>query len=513
MMKAKTSRDPVFAADDEANAQFPLSFGQRSLWFIQQLDPENVAHNIVYGVRFLGEVDFPTLERAFQLMVAQNPAFRTSFLSEKGEPFQLVHDSAPFKLTLVDAQDWGAERLETQLREVMFRPFDLSQVPLLRVTIFHQSPTNHLLVIAIHHIVTDMWSVALLLSQTSKNYKMILQGEEVPIKEPRATYADHVKWQTDMLASEEGQQHLQYWQEKLAGELPVLNLAMEKKRPSYQTDHGKSTFMRIEPELRNSLKQVADSCGSNLHDLCLTVFKVLLYRYTGQDDIIIGYPKFGRTRQMAQVMGFFVNPVALRSDLSGNPIFVDLLQQVRGTLRESSEHDAIPFLLLVEKLQPKRALSHSPIFQVMFTWQKTTRIVDSDYMTGFALGDERTDVHLGEFHMEPVSLPYRVVPFDLTLLMAEAGKELGATIEYNLALFDEPTILRMMQHYRILLEGIARDPLQPIADIPMLTAEEKEQILTGWNPLLEGQQTVLLTEQFATAGGAHTACAGFGGWR
>ena len=482
--------------DSDIVSKYALSYGQRALWFVQQLDPDNVAHNIVYGVRFLGYVDFSLLEKAFQILVEQNPAFRTSFSSENGEPVQTVHSHLPFKLNLVHAEDWDAEDLKMQLREIMFQPFDLSQAPLLRVSIFHQSLTNHLLIISIHHIVTDMWSVALLLSQTSKSYKMLLQGEDVPYKEPRATYEDYVKWQAEMLASEDGEQHLQYWREKLTGDLPVLNLAMEKPRPPYQSDHGRSTFLRIEPELRNALKEVVDVCGSNLHDLCLTAFKVLLYRYTGQEDIIIGYPKFGRTRQMAKVMGYFVNPVALRSDLSGNPPFVDLLQQVRGTLRESSQHDLIPFMMLVEKLHPKRTLSHSPIFQVMFTWQKTTRIVDSDYMTGFALGDEKTDVHLGEFHMEPVSLPYRVVPFDLTLLMAETGKELGATIEYNLDLFDQEAIKRMIGHYRMLLEGIAHDPMQPIANLPILTHEE-EQILEDWQPLIEEVHVPLLVEQFA----------------
>jgi amino acid adenylation domain-containing protein len=484
-------------SESDVLAQFPLSFGQRSLWFIQQFDPENAAHNIVYGVHMLGDIDLGALEKSFQTVVAHNPAFRTSFSTSGGEPIQQVHAHASFKLDFSDAQDWDAETLDMQLREVMFCPFDLTKAPLLRVTVFRRTEHDHLVILAIHHIVTDMWSVALLLSQVSKNYKMYLQGEEPAFTEARASYADHVRCQEEMLAGEEGQGHFQYWQEKLSGELPVLNLVTEKIRPPYQTDRGKSTFMRIDSALRDGLKQLADAHGSNIHDICLTVFKVLLYRYTGLEDIIIGYPKFGRTRQMAKVMGYFVNPVALRSDLSGNPTFADFLQQVKTTLREASEHDDIPFLMLVEKLEPNRALSHSPIFQVMFTWQKTTRIVEQDSMTGMALGDEGAKFRLGEFHMEPISLPYRAVPFDLTLLMAEAGKELGATIEYNMALFEEATILRMMQHYRMLLEGIVRDPLQPIANIPMLTAEEEEQILIGWNPPLEEKTPALLLEQFA----------------
>jgi amino acid adenylation domain-containing protein len=495
--KSKNIGDQTLPSDSEVLSQFPLSFGQRSLWFIQQFDPENAAHNIVYGVHMLGDTDIGALEKSFQTVVDHNPAFRTSFSTGKGEPFQQVHAHAVIKVDFTDAQDWDDETLDTKLRDVMFCPFDLTKAPLLRVTVIRRTLHDHLVILSIHHIVTDMWSVALLLSQVSKNYKMYLQGEEPPFKKPRATYADHVQWQEDMLAGEEGQGHFQYWQEKLAGELPVLNLVTEKIRPPYQTDRGKSTFMRIDSALRDGLKQVADAQGANIHDLCLAAFKVLLYRYTGLEDIIIGYPKFGRTRQMAKVMGYFVNPVALRSDLSGNPTFADFLQQVKTTLREASAHDAIPFLMLVEKLEPNRALSHSPIFQVMFTWQKTTRIVEQDSMTGMALGDEGTDFHLGYFHMEPISLPYRAVPFDLTLLMAEAGKELGATIEYNMALFEEPTILRMMQHYRMLLEGIVRDPLQPIANIPMLTAEEEEQILTGWTPSLEEKPLALLVEQFA----------------
>jgi len=472
---------PIFTPPQEAVAEYPLSHGQRALWFLQRMAPESVAHNVVHAVRVRMELDIPALRRAFQKLVDRHPVLRTTFAAPHGEPVQRVHEHMEVSFQVEDASTWSEEYLNARLAEEVYRPFDLERGPLMRVKLFTRSPQDHILLLAMHHIVTDMWSMALIMYETNLLYQEEITGVPAPLKPLRFQYTDYVQWQEEMLAGPEGERLWEFWRKQLAGELPVLNLPTDRPRPPIQTERGALQSLRLGTELTQALKSLAKAHGATLYMTLLAAFQVLLHRYTGQEDILVGSPKAGRNRRVARLVGYFINPVVLRADLSGNPTFSTFLKQVRQTVLDAFEHDAYPFPLLVERLQPERDPSRPPIFQVVFAWQKTTRLVDGQGMASFVLGLGGSKLELGGTPLEVVSLEQRVTPFDLTLLVTEAGRELGAAIEYNVDLFDAATIRRMLGHLRTLLEGIVADPEQRVSDLPLLTEDERRQVLVEWN--------------------------------
>ena len=462
-------------------AEYPLSHGQRALWSLQQLASKGVAYNVAHAVRIRTELDVPALRRAFQKLVDRHPALRTTFAAPHREPVQRVYKHTEVCFRVEDASTWSEAYLNDRLAEEIYRPFDLERGPLMRVNIFSLSPQEYLLLLMMHHIVTDMWSLALIMYEVSQFYREEVTGEPPTLKPLRAQYTDYVRWQAEMLAGPEGERLWAYWQKQLAGELPVLNLPTDRPRPPVQTDRGAAQSVRFSAELTQALKSLSKAHGATLYMTVLAAFQVLLHRYTGQEDILIGSPKAGRSRKVARMVGYFINPVVLRADLSGNLTFSTFLRHVRQTVLDAFEHDAYPFPLLVERLQPARDPSRSPLVQVMFSWQKTTRLVNSQRMTSFALGERGGGMKLGGLQLEAVALEQRVTPFDLTLLMAEADRELGAAVEYNVDLFDAATIRRMLGHLRTILESIVADPDQRISALPLLTEGERRQLLVEWN--------------------------------
>jgi amino acid adenylation domain-containing protein len=461
--------------------EYPLSHGQRALWFLQRMAPENVGHNVAHAVRIRTELDVPLFRRAFQRLVERHPILRTTFATSNDEPVQQVHEHVEVCLRAEDASTWSEAYLDDRMVEEIYRPFDLEQGPLMRVNLFTRSTQDHILLLMLHHIVTDMWSLAMLIYETSLLYQAEKTGVPARVKPFRAQFADHVRWEAEMLAAFEGERLWAYWQEQLAGELPVLNLPTDRPRPSVQTDRGSAQSVQFSAELTQSLKALAQARGATLYMIVLAAFQVLLYRYTGQEDILVGSPKARRRREMARVMGYFVNPVVLRADLAGDPSFLAFLDQVRQTVEVAFEHDAYPFPLLVERLQPGRDPSRPPLFQVMFAWQKTTRLLDNKRMTSFALAKEGRGMEVGGFPLEIVALEQRPMPFDWTLLVGESDKGLAVTLEYNVGLFDAATIGRTLKHFHTLLEGIVAAPEQCISALPLLTEAEQWQLLGAWN--------------------------------
>ncbi len=465
----------------EPVAEYPLSHGQRALWFLQQLSPESAAYNLVHAARVRTDLDVSALQRAFQKLVDRHSSLRTTFSTSRGEPVQRVHEHVEVCFQKEDASTWSEAALNDRLAEEVYRPFDLERGPLVRMTLFTRSAQEHIIVLAMHHIVTDLWSVVILLYELGVLYTAEKAGVPASLKPLPARYSDYVRWQAEMLSGPEGDRLWAYWREQLAGELPVLNLPTDRPRPPVQTDRGAAETIRLGTELTQSLRSLARAHGTTLYSTLLAAFQVLLHRYTGQEDILVGSPKAGRSRKLARLVGYFVNPVVLRADLSGNPTFSAFLDRTHHTTLAAFEHGDYPFPLLVERLQPERDPSRSPIFQVMFAWQKTTRLLDSQNMTSFALSEAGRKLELGELSLESIALEHRVAPFDLTLYMAEAGGELVASAEYNTDLFDAGTIRRMLGHFQTLLAGVAADPDQPICTLPLLTEAERQQLLVTWN--------------------------------
>ncbi|MGE0127980.1 MAG: amino acid adenylation domain-containing protein [Blastocatellales bacterium] len=476
---ARAKADGKYSSPEEIS-EYPLSHNQRALWLAQQMRPESAAYNVVYAARLTRALNIHAFHRAFQKLVDRHPVLRATFAATRGEPAQFVHSRQEACFRVEDATDWSPSRLSQALADAVHCPFKLDQGPLARVRLFRQADLGYTAVLAMHHSITDMWSLAIFMYELGVLYTAEDTGAQPPLKPLKATYADFVQTQSEMLAGPDGERLRAYWESQLAGELPVLNLPSDRPRPAVQTYRGATQSVMLSAELMRRLKSVAEAQSATLFMISLAAFQTLLHRYTGQDDILVATPKACRDRKFARVLGYFVNPVVMRANLSGNPKFSDFLAQVRQTVTEGFENGDYPYSLLAERLRVARDPGQPALFQVVLAWQKTTSLVSQD-MTKFALNDKGGQLDVGELSYESTSLEHRVAPFEITLQMGAVGDELGATIEYNADLFDAATISRMLGHFQTLLEGIAVDPERRISDLPLLTAAERQQLLEVWN--------------------------------
>ena len=459
----------------------PLSRGQQALWFLHQLAPESTGYHIAHALRIRGDLDLPALRRALQSLTDRHPSLRTTFDSVHGEPLQRVDQHAEICFEEEDAGAWSPTTLNERLRADVHRPFDLESGPLLRVKIFARSAREHVLLVAVHHIVIDLWSLAVLVEELGVLYETEKAGAGTTLAPIQLQYADYVRWQEEMLSGPEGERLERYWRGQLAGELPTLNLPTDRPRPPVQTYRGASHAFRLGERLTDQLKAVGKARGATLYMTLLAAFQVLLHRHTGQEDILVGSPTTGRSRsEWAKLVGYFVNPVVLRGNLSGNPTFETLLRQVRRTVLGALDHQDYPFPLLVEGLQPVRDLTRSPLFQAMFVLQKAPSPTGSG-VAPFALGEAGVRMNLGGLPCESVALDHGPAQFDLTLMMAEQDGELSASLRYNTDLFDASTIASMAGHFEQLLDAIVADCDQPIATLPLLGEDERHKLLVEWN--------------------------------
>jgi amino acid adenylation domain-containing protein len=462
-------------------SEAPLSHGQRAIWFLHQLAPTSAAYNIASVVRIPAELNIPALRRTFQALIDRHPSLRTAFPGQGGEPIQRTLDwlEAPFQIE--DAGDWSEARLNEFLAQEAQRPFDVERGPLLRVVLSSRSVHDHVLLLVVHHIVADFWSLAVLVDEMGACYAAEQAGAPFTPDPLPAHYADYVRWQIDSLTGSEGTRLWSYWRQRLAGDLPALDLPTDRPRPPIQTYRGAAQALRLDGALTQKLKEFSRDHGVTLYMALLAAFQALLHRYTKQPDIIVGSPTAGRSRaELARLIGYFINPVVLRADLSGDPLFADFLKQVRRTVPEAFAHQDYPFGLLVERLQPDRDPSRSPIFQVVFTFQKAP-LRGRQELAAFAVGEAGVRIDLGELTLESMALEQRHAQFDLTLAAAEGAGGLIFSLQYNCDLFDAATIQRMLAHLHVLLEGSVAQPEQRISSLPLLSPIERQQLLLAWN--------------------------------
>ncbi|AGA31109.1 hybrid non-ribosomal peptide synthetase/type I polyketide synthase [Singulisphaera acidiphila] len=476
------SREPVF--------EHPLSFGQQSLWHLHRLDPTSTAYNIAGAARVPIEVDVAVLRRSLQRLVDRHAALRTTFAEVNGRPVQRIHEAATVSFLVEDVSAWDEAAIHQRLIEEADRPFDLETGPLFRTALFSRSPREHYLLLAVHHIVSDFWAVAVLLHELGLIVPAERAGVPVQLTPLAIQYTDYVRWQAEMLAGTEGERLWTYWRDQLAGPLPTLALPTDRPRPAVQSQNGAARTIHLDRTLIQRLTRLGQEHGASLYVTLLAAFQALLARQSGQDDLIVGSPVAGRDHQgQTQVVGHFVNPLPLRADLSGNPTFAELLGRARRTVHDGLEHQDYPFTLLVERLQPTRDLSRSPLFQVLFTFQKAQRL-EKEGLTPFALREQGPRLDLGGFPLESVALEQHAAQFDLAMTTAETEEGLAASIEYNTDLFDRETVDRMLERFRILLEGIADAPETHLADLPLLTVEERQRVLVAWNDTAAERPTV-----------------------
>ncbi|HEY0172458.1 MAG TPA: amino acid adenylation domain-containing protein, partial [Pyrinomonadaceae bacterium] len=466
----------------ETRGPSPLSRGQQALWFLHQLEPESAAYHISSALRITTPLDGAALCDAFERLTLRHPALRTTFGSvADAEPFQEVHEGSEIHFVEHDARGWAEEELHERLVHEANRPFDLGRGPLFRLHLFARGEREHVLLLTIHHIVSDFWSLGILLRELGELYEAESRQRRAALPRLLTRYDDYVRWQAELLAGEAGESLWRYWQGQLAGAQTVLDLPFDKPRQPGQSYRGASLPARLHPELAGRLKSLGGSQRATLFMTLLAAFYALLYRYTNQRDLLVGSPVAGRSRAgFSGVVGYFVNPLALRARIAEGMTFNQLLSQVRGTTLAGLRHQDFPFPTLVERLQPERNPSYSPLFQVMFVLQKANAL-DEDGLAAFALGEAEARLRLGELELESVALKQRVAQFDLTLAMTEMEGGLGLSLQYSTDLFEEATIRRMAGHFRRLLEGVVADPERPVAELTLLTPAEERQLLVEWN--------------------------------
>ncbi len=387
------------ASASESSSDAALSHGQQALWFLYQLAPKSAAYNVPAAVRIRSALDGTALRRAFEKLVIRHAALRTTFVVAplSSTPAQRIHAQMALDFEQVNALAWDDATLKQRLDDDAHSPFDLEQGPLLRVRIFKRSENDYILLIVMHHIITDFWSLAVLVDELSRLYPAECASRPIQLPPPGSQYVDYANQQAKMLAGLEGAQLWAYWQEQLSGELPVLNLPSDHLRPPVQTYNGNLHTVHLNPELTTQIKALSQAQGTTLNMTLLAAFDVLLYRYTGQQDFLVGSLAVGRDRaNLADVVGYFVNPIVLRAKPAPDQTFAEFLAQTRQTVLGAFDHQEYPFNLLVNQLQPVRDYSRSPLFQVMFTFQRAYKFNDQG-LTAFSLD-------IGEAHMDLAGL-------------------------------------------------------------------------------------------------------------
>lgn len=490
LIEATRSAPPVGPTSfvEESHA-FPLSHGQQALWFLQQLAPESVAYNIASALRIKTKPDEIALRSAFQSLVERHATLRTTFSAVQGRAMQHVHEGAKASFEIVDATRWNDAMLAERLRDEAHLPFDLEHGPLLRALLFSRAEVEQVLLVVAHHIVIDFWSLAILMRELGELYRAETNGTTTKLALHTSNYFDYVRYEQHLLSGEAGERLAGFWRKQLAGELPVLNLHTDRPRPAVQTFRGASEPLRVDAQLTARLKALSQANDATLFMTLLAVFKVLLHRYTGQEDLLIGSPMAGRqSAQFASTVGYFVNPVVLRTSPHGTLSFAEFLRQVRHTTLATFAHQEYPFALLVKQLQPERDPSRSPLFQVMFTLNKA-QLLGEEAMGAFSLGEEGARMNLGGLPLESMRLEQRIAQFDLSLTMVEAGNELSASLEYNTDLFETATIKRMLGHFHTLLAAVAARPSQRLDRLPMLADSERHLLLDEWSGAVEDRAT------------------------
>jgi amino acid adenylation domain-containing protein len=459
----------------------PLSYGQQALWFTHQLAPQSWAYHMVFSARLRSEVDVSAAQQAFQILLRRHAVLRTTYPFRQGRPSQSIAPDAPvhFESESLEAASWAAcqDRLLAEIR----RPFDLERGPVLRVRLFSRSARDHLLLLVVHHIAIDFWSLGVLLSEFRELYPAVRDAKSMPLAPLQVQYTDYIRWQTTLLAGVEGERLWTYWRQQLAGEWPVLNLPLDRPRPPVQTYHGASHPFKLSASCSRHLQKLGQHEGVTPYMILLAALQILLHRYTGQEDIWVGSPMAGRHQpQFRQIVGYCVNPVVLRGDLSGNPTLRTVLGQVRHTVLDALRHADYPFPLLVERLQPKRDASHSPLFQVSLALQTLGQ--QEDLLACFMPARPPSHaIAFGDLVLEPYPLPQQEGQFELSLEMAEVDDVLCGMWQYNADLFDASTMARMAQHFAIVLDEMVAHLEQPIATLPLLTPAERQQLLVAWN--------------------------------
>ena len=463
MASGETIRPPVIASVSR-NRELPLSFAQQRLWFLDQLEPATPAYNIATGMRMVGPLDVAAFEQAITEIIRRHEVLRTTVLTIDGHPQPVIAKAESFSLPVITvAGEAEARQIAGAEAE---QPFDLSTGPLFRIKLLRIDDLDHIVLLTMHHIIGDGWSMEVLVREVAELYESYKTGKTSPLPELAIQYADFAYWQRQWLQDEVLSAQLSYWKTKLGDGPAKIELPTDRPRPQVQSIRGASQSFVLPERLADQLKALSRSEQVTLFMTLLTAFQVLLYRYTGQSDISVGTPIAGRHHlETEKLIGLFVNTLVLRSTLTDTITFRDLLEQVRTVVLEAHIHQDLPFEKLVDELQPERNLSHTPLFQVLFNF-------DSLPLEPLSLPGLRLSGFGGETH---------TAKFDLTMSLSDVGNLITGFIKYKTDLFDAATIKRIASQFQVLLEGIVAGPDRKISLLPILTETERDELLRDWN--------------------------------
>ncbi len=471
LKKRGADRPPAQAIPRRGQAgPCPLSFAQQRLWFLDQLEPGSAAYNLSIALELRGPLHLPTLEQSLNAIVQRHDTLRTTFATIEVPAEQIIAATLHVTLPVVDLQHLPVAEREVAMRRLATaeaqRPFDLRQGPLVRATVVRLGEAVHVLLVTMHHIISDGWSLRVVMQELGSLYAAFAAGQPSPLAELPIQYADFTVWQQQGWQGEALDTQLTYWREQLAGAPPVLDLPTDRPRSPLQTYRGTRQELTLSASLTQALKVLSRQAGATLFMTLLAAFKTLLYRYTGQDDLVVGTPIAGRHRvEIEPLIGLFVNVLTLRTDLSGMPSFRELLRRVQAVALGAYAHQELPFEKLVEALQPERNMSYSPVFQVMLVLQNTPSPV----------------LELPGLTVRLLEVDRETVQFDIVLPATERDAGLHIAVRYNTDLFDAVTMTRLLGHWQTLLQGLVAAPDQAIAQLPLLTAAERQQVLLEWN--------------------------------
>ncbi|KAA3647729.1 MAG: amino acid adenylation domain-containing protein [Chloroflexi bacterium] len=482
LLEAPQSATPLVPLGDDGSFH-PLTLDQQAMWFLDQLMPSEQTFNVSGAVKVKGTFDAKALEQALEKLMQRHPALRTFFSITQDGPMQQVQEKVAPPLTEMDATSWKQDELQEHMQNAAWRDFDLEKEPAFRVNVYKLAKEEHALLVAMQHIITDFWSMNVFTSELIAFYNAEVNGTLLPFPPNQPLrYTDYVHWEEQQLASDEGERLWGYWKEKLSGDIPELNIPTDHPREPVQSYRGDVRHITFTNKLTKALKQISQDNGATLYMTLLSAFYVLLQRYSGQDDILIGSAMSGRTHAgLEDLMGYFVNPIALRANLTNNPSFLDLLTQVRRTTLEAVENQDFPPQLLADRLDLPRDPSRPPIFQATFIYQKAQQDLMRK-LTAFALGIAGTELEIGDLTIESMHLGGIPSQFDMTLMIAETDEDqLSAALIHNTALFEIETIERLLAQYERLLESIVEAPAASIADHNILSELERDKLLLQWN--------------------------------
>ncbi|MCY1490218.1 Dimodular nonribosomal peptide synthase [compost metagenome] len=457
-----------------ADAPAVLSYAQQRQWILWQLDPQSAAYNIPAALRLKGRLDRDALLASFTALQQRHDTLRTTFTQDGQQARPVLHASLPLQFSELSLEAPSQAQIDALVEEEMRQPFDLRNGPLLRVLLLKVAADEHVLVLTVHHIAADGWSMQLMVDEFAQLYQARVEGRAANLAALPVRYADYARWQRDWLDAGEGARQLDWWKAQLGERQPLLELPSELTRPARRSERGARLELCLAPELVAGLRRRAQEQQVTLFMLLLASYQALLHRLSGQDDIRVGVPNAGRSRLETEgLIGFFINTQVLRAEVDGQQPFSALLQQVRQAALGAQAHQELPFEQLVEALQPERSLNHSPLFQVLYNHQKQ-------------LG-QSVERELSGLKVERLDWRQHSAQFDLALDTEEQGDTLHASLTYATDLFDAGSIQRLAEHWQQLLRAVVADPQCRVGELPLITAQARDELLQGWNPQFQAQ--------------------------